>query len=254
MHIALGPFDAVEVEAGGAVGEEVEAGLYFAELILQVVLAFVVAEACNLPAAVGNVNGHASELHDVEELFVGGVAALVFHAGVLLLLTFLLQLTDFLAYLFIELVIDVGAEHVVVLEEGGHLLGRQLLLHLYHADVRGCCLAIGIVYVLGHRDAEMLVFPEGGEDGAVACQTGSKGDDATVGELLQVDVFLQLARHGIVEGLGTCAEGLGIGKHLLQEIFLEGHAIGQHYSLGHVERVGDVVILLSMNTQGEAHR
>ena len=43
----------VDVELGCAVGEEVEVGLDFAELMLHVVLPLAVAETGNLPAAVG---------------------------------------------------------------------------------------------------------------------------------------------------------------------------------------------------------
>ena len=99
----------------------------------------------------------------------------------------------------------------------------------------------------------MGVLTKGRHDGAVACQTGHKGDGATMGKLLQVYVFLQLACHGVPQRLCSRLEGLGIGKHLFHQIFLKGHAVGQHHRLGQIERMGDIVIALRMCIQSDEH-
>ena len=180
------------------------------------------------------MNLHLVELHDVVSPLAVSIAAAISQARVLPPLALLLQFLHLLAHLLIEFVIYVSAHHAVVFQKRVDLLLRKLLLHLHHPDIRGRYLSLVEEHILSHRNAEMLMLPEGRNDGAISCQTGCEGDGTTVRKLLQVHVLLQLARHRISQRLYPLFQRLGIS---------------QHHHLRQINRTGDIIILLSIPIQ-----
>ncbi len=189
------------------------------------------------------MDAHVVKLNDIEGSVTHGITATIRHTRVLFFLMFFLQLLGLLANLLIELVKHVGTHHTVVFQEGGLLLGRQLLLHRHHPSVRGGYLTFVIQNILGHRDAEVLVLAERIEYLSIARQPCRKGDGATVWELRQVNILFELTGHRIAQCWDISLEGFGMCQHLLHQIFLEGHTVGQHHQFVELERIGDGVLV-----------
>ena len=98
------------------------------------------------------------------------------------------------------------------------------------------------------------MLPEGRHDGTIARQTSRKRDCPPVWELIQVHILLQLASHRVFQRLRALLQRFGMSQHLFQQILLKGHAIRQHHHLSQIQRMRNILILLSSSPQSDEYR
>ncbi len=84
-----------------------------------------------------------------------------------------------------------------------------------------------------------------------ACEPGSKGHGTAVGNLCQIHILVELARHGIAQCLQAFLQRLGVFQHLFYQILLKRHTVCQHHDLVQVQRGCDVMILLGPDACGQ---
>ena len=98
------------------------------------------------------------------------------------------------------------------------------------------------------------MFPESRHDGPIASQTSRKGDRPPVRKLIQVHILLHLTGHRVSQRLRALLQRFGMSQHLFQQILLKGHAIRQHHHLSQIQRMRNILIVLSPSTQSDEHR
>ena len=69
----------------------------------------------------------------------------------------------------------------------------------------------------------------------VSCELGCKGHSSAVGNLGQIQILVQLARHGIAQCLQTLLQRLGVFQYLFYQILLKRHTVWQHHNLVQVK-------------------